>query len=283
MKSISDQKRVARGDHWRLAQRILRARDHAHRGKWRVLIVAGPQPEEEIKCVRELLPSSTIHAVDIEPEHVALAAAAGADHSIVADLREFSRRPATTGSGLTKVPHDKVSLGNEFDVACLDMTCSANNDLQQMLNVYWAGLSKGGVLLVTFSYGRDVVEVYLENWMKHRAAPYHPELDFIHAMGMPEGVAWRALWLFGAKSKFLRSVIQYRGKEMPMLNCALVKARGGFGDASFVALADGDFEATVTAESISNIYACPRDRILALRRSAAAHRAVQTRRERERV
>lgn len=279
---ITDQKRVARAEHWILARGVLRARDSAHRKKWRLMMVAGPKPEEEINCIREVLPSAIIHAVDMDKDHVALALQAGADFSIQSDLRKFSL-VASQRYGQQKMTHSDVSLGSKFDVICLDMTCHASTELQSMINIHWAGLADGGILLVTFSYGRDVREVFSHHWEKHAARYDTPKaLQAIEAIeGIPRSIAERLYWLFGNRASHLCSVVKYQGNEMPMLNCALVKSRNGVsGRASFVALAQQDFEAAVMAEDLGNVYACPKDRIISLRRSAAARKAVSTRRAR---
>src|ERR1700757_3362033 len=83
--AISDQKRLVRGEHWLRARHFLRARDDVHHAAWRLMIIAGPAPDEEITCIRELMPKAHILAVDIHEANLMAAIDAGADDTIRCD------------------------------------------------------------------------------------------------------------------------------------------------------------------------------------------------------
>ncbi|WP_439398525.1 hypothetical protein ACRQ5Q_14605 [Bradyrhizobium sp. PMVTL-01] len=293
--AISDQKRLVRAEQWIFARQVLRGRDFVHHKKWRIMIVAGPSPAEEINCIRELMPQAHITAVDFSDSNLSAAKLAGADQTINHDLFEFGQIDKSLGK--FDVPSEK--LGDvPFDVVCLDLTGPANEEFSKAIKVYLSSLTKGGVIIATFSYGRDVKEAFIERWKASQRTNIRLNRSFfsgqephrvgieetIKAIGIPDGLKERIYFLLGRKVSHLRSVIQYRGNAMPMVSMMIQKRHGPCpGDqlAKFKAIADGDFEAAVTAENIGNIYACPAERIEALRRSLIARKAVATRREKD--
>lgn len=279
--AITDQKRLVRGEHWIAARRILRARDHVHHAKWRVLIIAGPSPHEEINCIRELMPKAHITAVDIEEANILAAIDAGADSAELCDVFAFQEFQ----EGYTKKVLPPVAIGEaKYDVCCLDMTGHVNDALRKLITIYFThAVTNGGILTSTFSYGRDVMEAYQYHWDTERSKDQHPfahwrTLDRIASM--PEDIKVRVYFALRSKVQHLQSCLQYMGGHMPMISCLLVK-KAKLPDATYCRLLPDDFELAVTAENIGNIYACPSERIDALRRSIAAKKAVQTRKTKQ--
>jgi hypothetical protein len=282
--TISDEKRFVRAEHWIFARQILRARDQAHHRAWRCLILAGPSPGEEISCIKALMPKAYILAADKISENAVAAIDAGADDVVVCDLAGFRQGKF----GRTSFKKPPLVLGDDpFDAICLDMTCLAGGGLAEVVKVYARSVGRGGPLtkngafIVNFSYGRDVLEYYSERW---RQAKWDEEKlkQRLSDSGMPEQIAQRIFCVLGRRVGRLRSVLQYSGNAMPMLSCFLVV--GGSHEqpsVQYESILPTDFEAAVTAEDIGNIYACPKERIAALRRSQAARKAVQTRKVRQ--
>lgn len=284
--TVSDQKRFVRGEHWLAARNALRARDKVHHAEWRVLIVAGPCPEEEIRCIRALMPRAEITAVDLVEENVAKAKAAGADVAFVCDLAGFRKVPRLRQFRDVTMPPLELSV--PFDVVCLDLTGPADERLEKMVTVYSRVVTNRGAMIVTFSYGRDVVEAIQFKWLtacnqRFGQNQYVKALKLIE--GMPDSIMSRVYVALGSKVRSLVSVLQYSGHAMPMVSCLVMKTSGAsrLPAAKFAKVDQGDFEAAVTAENIGDIYACPQDRILALRRSKVAMKAVATRRARSLV
>lgn len=278
--SISDQKRLVRAEQWIFTRRFLRIRDGVHHAKWKLLIVAGPAPAEEIGCIKELMPKAHITAIDINEANLLAAIASGADEAVHNNLYEFDSEPTAHGS--TRTPSKK--LGGPFDAVCLDLMGPVSGDLSELISVHFRSLAKQGVLIVTFSYGRDVREVFDDSWSKLVGNKGYYEADKtlgrIEAIAMPEAIRNRVYFLLGKKVRHLRSVLQYRGGAMPMVSLLMSRIYSEREPAKFQSIADGDFEAAVLAENLGNIYACPADRIEALRRSKIAQKAVVTRKMR---
>jgi len=287
---ISDEKRLVRGEHWIFVRSKLRARDRVHHRAWKILMIAGPSPQEEIACLRELMPSAHITAVDLDQANIEAARTAGADSAICCDISKFIEvdddnygPPSRSGSPGHWWPPKEV--GSEFDAICLDLTGPANDWLAEVIAVYYRCLTKNGVLIVTFSYGRDVVEFYQDNWNRAKNRPWNHvggsdyEVRYLLGGGIPEQIAARIYFLFKQRCPRIRSVIQYSGNSMPMVSVLLARDRGDY-PVKFIKIESEDFELAVTSENLGNIYACPQDRILELRRSMTAKKAVRTRRER---
>jgi hypothetical protein len=279
--SISDQKRFVRGEHWLMTRGLLRARDVVHHARWRILIVAGPQPSEEVTCIRELMPKSHITAVDLDEDNILRAMAAGVDEAIIHDLADFDRT-SPTSANMKGSYVASAKLGPAFDVVCLDLTGPASDDLKKMVVAYFRSLTKGGVLMVTFSYGRDVSEYFREFWRGGGNGIFVRERKIIERLEMADTVRDRVAFLVGAKISSVRSILQYRGGAMPMVSVLLHNKRTLNAPAPrFMSIQEGDFDLAVTAENLGNIYACPAERIEALRRSRIAQKAVATREARK--
>jgi hypothetical protein len=278
---ISDQKRLARGQHYELARRYLRIRDGVHHARWRILIMAGGAPHGEVRAIRELMPKAIITAVDNNPTCLEAAIDAGVDEVILADLNDF-------------VPDDRrlrptipLQSAEKFDIVNLDLCASANAATNKIARVYCRLVTVGGVFMMTFSYGRDVVELYSH---AYETSPLQwtsfckiYSLDPVTAVG-GKLVSGRLLYLFSQKRlEYLRSVVLYRGAEMPMCSVLFCSIDGSdrVQNISVVKLEPGDFEIAVSCPDPSLLYDCPEERISALRRKHAAIRASYTRSARE--
>jgi hypothetical protein len=296
--AISDQKRLVRGEHWLRARHFLRARDHAHHRAWRLLTIAGPSPAEEINSIRAVMPKAHITAVDIDESNVMSAIDAGADEAHVCDLGQIEKIKNATGFHTKTLP-PPILRDQKFDVVSLDLTGPANDWLASVVGCYFnQALLTKGVMSVTFSYGRDVVEAQACEWtrMQNKAAEryewqngtsgiinrgYADALEMLR--GVPEYIAIRIWYALRTRCNELDSCIQYRGHKMPMVSCLLAKNHPLEMPVKFAALSEDDLRFALVNEelNLSMLYACPLERIKAFRsaatRKAAARKAVETR------
>jgi hypothetical protein len=285
---ISDQKRLVRGEQLLLARSCLRARDKVHHAKWRVLTMAGGAPKGEITALRELMPKAFLVAVDREPACLDAAIDAGVDEVVLCDLTDWSEESYIKGgidpetgqysrnlSAVRSRPPLAISKSGPFDLINLDL-CGGVNDTAQ--------------LIVTFSYGRDVLEVFIAALALCRrlsedetasAPTYEWILNAFKAHKVPDSVAGRLLYLFPYRAiAHVASVMVYRGNEMPMCSCLLTKNNPFVRDKfSYVQLMPGDFERAVVYPDAAKLYDCPEERIKSIRRRFAAAKAVITRRQ----
>lgn len=279
----SDQKRIARGEHYRYARTLLRERDRIHNRRWRVLTIAGRNAGEEIACIRALMPKSYIVAVDIDTQAVAAARDAGADEAFACDVLELSRLPRKT---YAYRPASLLARSEKFDVICFDFCAGASPELKKAAGTYNRHLLTGrGVFILNFSYGRDVVEAFAAD--ARDLAGSHPAC-LLNSIDPPMigriAAAIPGTWRSNAQ---LRSVLLYRGNAMPMCSCLWIKTRSIAPDRGWLGpppeltrLDDADHPLLVLDgydDDPSLVYATPRDRIAALRRSRAAQRAARTR------
>lgn len=284
--AISDQKRLVRGLHWARARYFLRARDGVHHTNWKLLIIAGPAPHEEVGCIKELMPRAHITAVDISRPNIEAAIDAGVDEAFVCDLSDFE----IVGKSSNQRYYPPIAMQQEekYDVICLDLTGPANEWLKHVINVYYhTSLAARGVMIITFSYGRDVVERLDLEWSKAVGNGLYKE-HLRHLQEVPNELRPRVWFALRAKCHAMDSCLQYVGNKMPMLSCLVLKTNGGVsGPARFQSIHIGDYELAVTAEDLGKVFACPRDRLLELRqrytRSMAAHKAIATRKKRQSV
>jgi hypothetical protein len=276
--TVSDGKRVARGEHWLLIRSLLRARDRVHHAPWKILMIAGGAPAGEIGAIRGLMPKSHITAVDLDPSCVDAARTAGADDAFVCDL--WDRIAANKSDSK---PASALE-GRSFDAFAMDLCNSITPQLVRGLPCY---LDLASVLIVTVSYGREVVEFIRQEaastrarwWTSNgtdaqRRSARRDEL----LKSMPPPVAARVTYLLGSNVDYLRSVLTYQGANMPMLSLVLSKKLGRNSDVSVEIVGPDDFEAALTQQEVMSMYDCPADRLAALRRSMAARKAVATRR-----
>jgi hypothetical protein len=301
---ISDQKRLVRGEHYLHARTILRARDQTHHKRWRILTLAGGTPAGEIGCIRELMPKAQIVAVDRNQACLEAAIEAGADDVIHADLtnwavrRRQEERWNPDSNRREDVPVESLCAAAPiaalapYDIINLDLCGGVNQTTRDIVARYLRLLAPAGVFIITFSYGRDVVEVFQALWEEieskageendDRWSPNHNRTIFemFSGAGVPPLLVGRLRYLFvPTQMEKLRSVMAYRGNEMPMCSALYVPKRpkSNIG-LSFVQVGDRDLEPAVMFPDAARLYDCPKERIDAFRRSFAAQKAVATRR-----
>jgi len=284
---ISDGKRLARGEQLLLARTLLRARDGVHNKRWRILTLAGAAPRGEIAAMRELMPKASIVAIDRDPGCLEAAIEAGADDVIECDLSDFE-----LAGELHKIrkPARQVAALGEFDLVNLDFCAGINPDTRDVSRVYFRSIAARSVLILTFSYGRDVCEVFEEEIIRweHRAAGHGSDarvensargLERLKAAGVPRTVLGRILYVASPSMlDDLLSVICYRGAAMPMCSALFqVRSKRGAAPLSFVAVDGADLELAAVYPDAAALYDYPRDRIESLRRRFAALKAAITR------
>jgi hypothetical protein len=265
---ITDQKRYVRGEHLLLARSRLRARDGVHHKPWRVLMLAGGNPAEEINAIRSLMPKSHITAVDVDARLVSLAKDCGADDAIVCDLSKIRRDKNRMFVA------KEIDGKDKFDLIDLDFCGNPTEEMSEMAIAYSSKLTTAGILMVTFSYGRDVVEV-----LDEMAWSYHDEaFDSLISQGCPRLLVSRIRLVLRRQNLWegLRSVMVYKGASMPMCAVLCQRERNHRG-ISFVKVEECDFEFAVLDYDPCDMYACPKERSEAIRRKFAAIKAHITR------
>lgn len=278
---ITDQKRLVRGEHLLLARTRLRARDHAHNAAWRVLMLPGEKPSEEVGAIRSLMPRVHITAVDTSETALLAAIESGVNEVAHCDLRDWQRVPTKNNYSTQRIP-PKALDGSKFDLLLLDFCSNVNQQTRDAISVCQQRLlDTRGVMVVTFSYGREVVEVF------HDAEQHELYTDFepLRQSVTNKTVLGRLLWIFtGTAIKGITSVMLYRGASMPMCSVLIDMRRSSrvsngrpVPPISFVQAEPGDFEIAVTCPDPALLYATPQDRIEALRRTHAAIKASYTR------
>jgi len=258
---ITDQKRLVRGEQLLAARTALRVRDEQHHREWRVLMLPGESPAEEVGAIRGLMPKAFIVAADRVESSLLAAAAVGVDEIVQVDLEAFEKR------GVHYRPPAKIWALGKFDLILMDLCSNVNATMRRLFRIYFEkALTPNGVMVFNFSYGRDVAEVFIALVKR-----YPETLPLI-----PDTVRGRLLYLFGGYGA-IRSVMTYRGAAMPM--CSVLLQRGSWtgGQYSYVACEPGDFELAVTCPDPAIMYACPAERIEALRRTNGALKAAWTR------
>jgi hypothetical protein len=275
--AISDQKRLVRALHWQRARYYLRVRDAVHQRDWRLLIIAGPAPHEEINCIREFMPRAHITAVDISQANIDAAIDAGADDVFLCDIGAFEELHYEYSS---KYFPPKQLRDLKFDAVCIDLTGPANDWLRRVVNVYFTeALLARGVLLVTLCYGRDVIEIYDAEWTSAQTSSrYNYDPPYAYLENIPLNLAKRVWYVLRAKSKRLDSCLAYRGNRMPMISCLLVKKDFDRSTrARYATLGPEDYEVALGGDNLGNILAAPQEQLLEIRkRKAAARKAVET-------
>lgn len=237
------------------------------------------------------MPKAHITAVDKDPHCVEVAeyVCAVADHkhgagweTICCDLSEWQYRHPR------KYPTKALMDREAFDIVNLDLCAGPNQNTKDLAGIYPQLLSRGGIFMMTFSYGRDVIEMFADAFSKAKVTERDDGsvadlLEEVTEIG-GELISGRLLYLFSpARLQYLRSVILYRGSEMPM--CSLL-FQAGTGSSRYtrapepisaVRLEPGDFEIAVTHPDPTLLYHCPMGRIDTLRRKHAAIKASYTR------
>ena len=252
----TDAKRFVREEHWLAVKAFLRRRDRVHHAKWRLAMVAGPEPAEEIACIRRHMPTAVVIAVDRDPACCRAATKAGADLVVHADL--FKRPPLKELHGV--------------DAINLDLCGSITRDVENAVDVYSA-IVRRGVFMLTFSYGRDVVEQY----------------DHGTFGGIPDPIlAGRVESLDGRTPPDHRlvSVLAYTGHRMPM--CAVLWRDSSIEKSpvmhpAFARITTDDLAASRAYPAAASPYALPAERVAAFRLAAGVSQELDRRPYQERT
>lgn len=272
-------------------------------------MLAGDHPEGEIRAIREVMPKARIVAADRERECVALAQEAGADVSLLCDLDDYQveqttrteKRFSHSDAKWTEItvllkprirPHAAVEAHGPYDILDLDLCSGPNESTQRLAMTYWPLVAPNGVFILTFSYGRDVSEVFEAlsrewicephegaadpSWCRYRFAKAAFEKD------VPQLVAGRIMYLFQthpARLNKLATIAVYRGTGgYPMCSLLFSTARTRFDDGfEFWRVEPGDLELALVYPEAASLYDTPKERIEALRRQFAAIKASLTR------
>ena len=282
--TISDQKRLVRGEQWLFVRRILRARDECHSAKWRVLILAGGAPSGEINAIRELMPRAHIVAIDKDTKCLEAAIDAGADNVIECDLYACER--LQHNHSWTHVLPKQLRDIEPFDAIHLDFCGQVGSEMKRSTGLIFQKLmTTRGCMALTFSYGRDVVEMFMESGRSYSFAPTYPRVDPITIAlpdDIPDSVAGRLIYM--GNVRHIRSVMMYRGAAMPMVSVVYHKYANAYRHGiSTVKVEPGDFELAVSYPDAVSLYDCPEDRIKSFRREFAAIKAVLTRQRQPKI
>jgi hypothetical protein len=281
---ISNGKRLARGQHWLFARTHLRARDMVHNRRWKVLMMAGEAPAGEIRCIRELLPLAKIVAIDRHVTAVQAARAEGADEVyLVPDATALVKsQPGVASSKF--IPACTNEIGSDFDVIHLDLCSPLGAATSQVVRA-WERLLRKGMFILTFPYGRDVLEVFANT--DDTRPDDREQLKALRKQNCPKNIIDRLLFLFDRGLPNKCSILIYRGHKMPMCSIAFLpkfQFRGdwpGRGGCSFCALTATDAEdAFVEPIDWCKVYDTPLSVIQELRRRRSARKAANTSRER---
>lgn len=278
---ITDQKRLVRGEHLLYARSRLRVRDLVHHKKWRVMMMAGSSPAGEINAIRELMPQAQIVAVDRDAQCLERAIECGADDVICCDLAAFTDQTTLQKRWHSRnnAPPKELLDAPNFDLIDLDLCANANHLTRELIGVYRWKLTSKGVLMVTFSYGRDIEELF-HDAVAQAASRTKEILESLERDGIPRSVCGRIAYLCTTGlMETLHSVMLYRGSNMPM--CSLLFQANTYLESypSAVKAGAGDFELAAVYPDAANLYDCPQERIEALRRRFAAIKASLTRKE----
>jgi hypothetical protein len=146
------------------------------------------------------MPRAHVTAVDIAQANVEAAIEAGADEVFCCDIGNFEmiNYQYSKSYGL---PTELKNL--KFDAICIDLTGGATDWLKQVVSIYFAkALLARGVLIVTLSYGRDVVEVH--DWQWRLAQNNNFDRRTLRWLdNIPVNLAKRVFYVLRAKSTHL--------------------------------------------------------------------------------
>lgn len=182
-------------------------------------------------------------------------------------------------------------IGKKFEIIDLDFCGPVGPDMQHIIKRCCLTMldRSRGVLIVTFSYGRDVAEFFLaEARDGHISGGASAKARYLMDKGCPETVAGRVIYLASKMGGMtLRSLCLYQGNRMPMCSTLweafqVNNPQGWAGeDLSVTKMTTEDLPEAVLMPDPGLLYAVPAERILAMRRSAAARRAVATKQAKE--
>jgi len=201
---VTDAKRLVRGEHYRLAASLLKARSVDRRTNFRVMMIPGRSANEEMSAIRAVMPRAYVVAADRDQIALELAHGAGANECIKMDLKEA----------------DKFESLEPFDLINVDLCGPANSELKAIFACARKRVNSGGVLMGWFSYGRDVLEAYV-------AIARNGDLMGKQTISQTsEAIHGRVAFLSGPTFT-ARSVLRYRGNKMPMCSVVWQKIRSG--------------------------------------------------------
>lgn len=133
---ISKDKRLARGEHFRIADECLQIEGYCHpaQKKYRVMVMAGGAPQGEIDAIRTLWPKARITAVDSNPACIEVAKQSGVDEYYVCDLYNYQ----TLQNNSYGVKKGVVSClsGKEFDILSLDLCGVVKPEYRELISIY---------------------------------------------------------------------------------------------------------------------------------------------------
>lgn len=268
---ITDAKRLVRGEHWLAVRTHLRRRDATSVKPWRIATLAGGAPAGEIRTIRGLMCKAHIIAMDVDEACLCAAIDAGADEVAHVDVLDFPNQEPKPRDWAERLP---TAFPREIDALNLDFCGPVSPLLGEAVRRYTRAFPKAPVM-ATFSYGRDVAELYPDREYRGVPAPLAGRL--------------RALDRNVTHSRYLASVIRYKGNAMPMvsvlwlppdpiLSFAQRQKTPGF---IYETVGDDDLELAVAYPDVGDLYDLPADRIRGFRARAAALKAVATKRARE--
>jgi hypothetical protein len=232
------------------------------------------------------MPRANIIAADRSLTAVEAAIDAGADVGVHCDVTEFRKPPGS--SPFASLP-EQIAQFAPYDIINLDF-CGPVAGMEGALRKYSRAAAKAkGILMATFSYGRDVRELYDD--------------EAFGDVPRPLAARVRACAVAAMDKMHLCSVLAYSGNQMPMY--ALLWEMGGKWEKrtcghtytnfctsscsvlrpplSFARVGAADLYAAATMFDRlepSELYALPPERVLHFRRKFAAEKAVATRRSR---
>src|ERR1700677_4629319 len=157
---ITDSKRLVRGEHLLLARNLLRI-EYGHFGKKRALMLAGENPSEEIEALRVLFGGIHVTCADLDSRCLESAIEAGADEVLKVDIHGWKKGDEYDHARKKQILYPEGLHGKCFELIDLDFCGPFDEGLRETINAYKYMLAKSGVLMVTFSYGRDVVERFI--------------------------------------------------------------------------------------------------------------------------
>lgn len=298
---ISDQKRLVRGEHVLLAMNLLRI-EHGHFGPRRILMLAGGEPQEEIKCLRECFRAGChITCVDTDNQCLERSIDAGADDVLNVDMHSWQRLDTKAQGDLTRneIAYPVGIGGREYELIDLDFCGGMTEQVRDTVKAYSYLLSNRGIMMVTFSYGRDVVERFIAE-ARHDKNFLGKLIDGLSPLverGIAESLIGRILFLLrGIRRLTALSALCYRGKQMPMCGLLFQMNSGckrRLRPAGCIEISTSDYSAATifppitmvdpcdldymfAAEALPNIYASPQERIELARRKFSAAKAVSS-------
>lgn len=296
----SDQKRLVRGENLLLARNILRIRDGVHHKKWNILTTIGPSPNGEITAIREIMPKAFIVGIDSDKQccdAIEVGVAKSGFNQIVGmELGEFCNTIGECNCLLHKnsQKHFNVDKGGRFrcDHINLDLCTNSLTEIRRLKNAVERITSPGSPISITFSFGRDVVEIpkarlsRVPDAWREKAEEAGIGVLLLSRVVFILGASADFTWSNQFRGTFVKHIFAYRGNNMPMCSVTFIRGRAlstmiPHEHTGMTKIGSGDFEIAATCPEPSLLYDCPEKRIKELRRKHAAIKAHYTRKEKE--